>query len=38
MDIISKEPERFIVIDASGSKTETQTRIISELIKKGIIK
>lgn len=37
LDIIEKERKRFIVIDASGKKGETHTRIISELIKVGIL-
>ena len=32
-----KYPERFIVIDASGSKEQTQSKIISALKEKGII-
>ena len=32
-----KHPERFIVIDASGTKEQTQAKIISALKEKGII-
>ena len=32
-----KYPERFIVIDASGSKEQTQSKIVSALKEKGII-
>lgn len=36
-DLSLKYPERFIVIDASGTKEQTQAKIISALKEKGII-
>jgi len=36
--LIDSYPERFVVIDAKGSKTETHEKIVSEMRKRGIIK
>ena len=36
-ELSQKYPERFIVIDASGTKEQTQAKIISALKEKGII-
>lgn len=37
LDIARKEPDRFIVIDASGDKFQTHAKIINALKEKGII-
>ena len=37
LDLAKKHPERFLVIDASGSKEETHAKVISALKEKGII-
>ena len=37
LDLAKKYPERFLVIDASGSKEETHAKIINALKDKGII-
>lgn len=36
--LIKSFPERFIVVDASGTREETQSKLIAELKKRGIIK
>ena len=38
LELAKENPERFAVIDASGSKAETSAKIISALKEKGIIK
>ena len=37
LDLASKNPNRFIVIDASGEKEQTHQKIISALKEKGVI-
>jgi dTMP kinase len=37
LDLAKKYPERFLVIDASGSKEQTHEKVISALKEKGII-
>ena len=36
-NVAKKYPERFLVIDASGSKEQTHEKVISALKEKGII-
>lgn len=38
MEIIKKNPQRFIVIDASGEKLETHQKIVKALLLRGILK
>ena len=37
LDLAKKYPQRFIVIDASGEKEQTHSKIISALKEKGVI-
>ena len=37
LELAQENPERFAVIDASGTKAETSAKIISALKEKGII-
>ncbi len=38
LEVIAREPERFIVIDASGEKHDTHQKIVKALLIRGILK